>query len=75
MPWKKPKPLPFVEVSRLIKGYGFNQTSFATLLGCSRATAKKKLENPKLLTLDELDTLRRFGHVPADEIRGSIKFE
>lgn len=71
--YKKQEP-EFVEITRLICGRRIKQIELEKTLGCSRQTVKKKLDNPKLFTLDDLGKICRHLNVPADEIRGSIKF-
>ena len=73
MPWKKPPEKPFVEMERLLKGRDINSTRLAAILGVSLPTARNKLENPGKLTLNDIDLIRRFGHIPVDEIRAAIK--
>ena len=66
--------VPFIEIRRTFTGRGINQTRLSELLGCARQTARKKLDNPKLFTLEELERIIRAARIPAEEIRGSIKF-
>lgn len=66
--------VPFIEIRRTFTGRGINQTRLSELLGCARQTARKKLDNPKLFTLEELERVIRAARIPAEEIRGNIKF-
>ncbi len=75
MPYKKPPVVPFVDVQYLLRGRKVTQVALAEMLGCSRQTAKKKLENPQFLNLGDLEKICRSAHIPADEIRGALKFK
>lgn len=71
MPYKKTKQNQ-IELQRLLKAYGMNATELSKLLKCSFPTAKKKLDNPGKLTVDELMEISSKGHVAIDLIRGAI---
>ena len=73
MPYIKKKEPPFAKMGRLITGYGLNAPRLAELLDVSRQTAKRRLENPETLTLQDLDRINRLGHVPIEEIRDAIQ--
>ena len=64
----------FIEVNRLLKGYGLNAPRLAECLSCSVPTARKKLANPELLTLADIKAVSQRGHIPIDEIRSAIKW-
>lgn len=72
MPYKKPT-TPFIELSRLLKGYDLNAPALATVLGCSANTARTKLANPERFSLKELQLISRKGHIPATELMSAIK--
>lgn len=72
MPYLRQKEPPFTNMTRLLSGYGFNGPKLAKVLRVSTPTAKKKLDDPKYLTLEDLDRISRFGHVPIEEIRQAI---
>lgn len=72
MPRLKERPIPFQKMQRLIKGYGFNGSNLEPILGYSPKTIRKKIENPRELTLGDLEKLCKSGHIPIDEIRESI---
>ena len=61
-----------IELQRLLKAYGMNATALSRLLKCSFPTAKKKLDKPGKLTVDELMEISTKGHVAIDLIRGAI---
>ena len=63
---------PFARMNRLLAGYKFNGPKLAKVLNVSEPTAKKRLDNPALLTLEDLDRISRFGHVPIEELRDAI---
>lgn len=73
MPYVKPlTPQPHVRMTRLLKGYGLTPPKLAEILGVSPPTARRRLENPAQLTVEDLVRINRFGHVPLDEIREAI---
>lgn len=71
MPYKKTKQNQ-IELHRLLKAYELNATALARILNCSFPTAKKKLDNPGKLTVDELMVVSSKGHISIDLIRGAI---
>lgn len=71
MPYKK-QTVPFIKLSRLLKGYDLNPPALAKVLGVSMPTARTKLNNPSKLTLDDLSKIHRFGHINWDEIKATI---
>lgn len=72
MPRLKEKEVPFVKMQRLIKGYGYNGESLASILGVCKTTARKKLDNPERFTLADIARINRYGHIPMDEIREAV---
>lgn len=66
---------PFVEVRRLLKGYGMTGARLARVLEKCESTARQRLKSPGSLTLGELEQICKAGHIPADELREAIKFE
>lgn len=64
---------PFAEMQRLLRGYGLNGPKMAVAMGCSENTAKKRIDNPGLLTLNDLENISRRAQIPMDEIRGAIR--
>lgn len=62
----------FAAVGRLLRGYGANGASIARALKCSPTTAKKKLDEPKFFTIDELFKLCLHYGIPFVEMRESI---
>lgn len=73
MPYIKKKDPPFARMGRLLRGYGFSAPKLAEILDVSRPTAKKRLDQPEMLTLRDLDLINRFGHVPLEEIREAMQ--
>jgi len=71
MPYIK-KQQPYAKMNRLLLGYGLNGVKLSRIIGTSQPTAKKKLDNPSLLTLADLDLIHRNGHIPYDELREAI---
>lgn len=72
MPYIKKNAPPFVKITRLLRGYGFNSITLASVLGVSQPTAKKRLDRPETLTLGELDRISRFAHIPMEELRQAM---
>lgn len=60
-------------MTRLLMGYGLDSVTLASVLGCSRPTAKGRLQDPGRLTLAELRDICIRGGVPADEIRQAVR--
>ena len=71
MPYKKSKQNQ-IDLYRLLKAYEIDATKLSKMLGCSFPTAKKKLDDPGKLTVDELMVISSKGHVAIDLIRGAI---
>ena len=74
MPYLKSR-VPFDDVRKLLKGYGLTGSRLARIIGKCESTARQRLISPGSLTLYELELICKAGHVPADELRGAIKFE
>ena len=54
---------------RLLKGYEINAVKLAAYIGVSEPTARKRLNNPGLLTGNDWLNISRKGHIPIEEIR------
>ena len=65
--------VPFIAVSRLIKGYESNQSKLAEILGCCRETLRKKLSQPEQFTLGDLKKISQAVQIPIEEVREAIK--
>lgn len=63
----------FVEVSRVLRGYGANGSALSRVLGCAPGTARKKLDEPKHFTLADLELASRHYGIPFDRVRDAIK--
>lgn len=74
MPKRETEKEQFAKVQRLLLGYGLTPTALSRVLGVSFNTAKKRLSDPKTLTLGELAVIARRAHIPVDEIRGAMHF-
>ena len=72
MPRLKERPIPFVKMQRLIRSYGYNGSNLEPILQYSAKTNRKKIEDPRELTLGDLERLCKNGHIPIDEIREAI---
>ena len=71
MPYIK-KEQPFEKMTRLLKGYDFNGPKMAKVLGVSAVTGKRRLDHPGELTLEDLDRISRYGHVPIEKLREAL---
>ncbi len=72
MPKLRQKKADFDALGRLLRGYGVNGASLSDAIGCAPVTARKKLAEPKYLTVGDLyRASEKFG-IPMDEIRHSI---
>ncbi len=72
MPRLKERPIPFQKMQRLIRGYDYNGNNLEPILGYSPKTNRAKIEDPRKLTLGDLEKLCRSGHIPIEEIREAI---
>ena len=55
---------------KLLRAYEITPVRFMAITGCSHPTAKKKIDNPGLLTTEEWNKISKRGHIPVEEIRG-----
>lgn len=71
MPYlKRNQPPP---MQKLLGAYGLNTGEpLARVLGVSIPTALKRIKDPALLTVGDLELINRRGHVPIEEIREAI---
>ena len=60
-------------MTRLLRGYHLNGENLSGILRCTPPTARKKIDNPGRLTLDDLSLIHRVVGIPLDEIRGAIR--
>lgn len=72
MPRLKQREIPFQKMNRLLKSYGMNGNQLGMVLGMSAHAAKRRLDNPWLLTIEDLDKINRFVPIPWEEIREAI---
>ena len=66
---------PYAELRRLLKGYGMTGSRLARVIGKCESTARERLICPGSLTVNELGLICKAGHIPADELRGALKFQ
>ena len=71
MPYKKSK-IPFEKTKRLLCSYEINAPKLADALGVTPMTARKKLNDPSKLTLNDLKNIHKKLHINWAEIRESI---
>ena len=62
----------FAALGRLLKGYGASGAAIARAIGCAPGTGKKKLDEPKYLTVGDLAKLSAAFGIPFDEIRNAM---
>jgi antitoxin component HigA of HigAB toxin-antitoxin module len=62
----------FAQLGRLLRGYGASGASIARAIGCAPTTGKKKLDEPKYLTVGDLAKLSAEFGIPMDEIRSAM---
>lgn len=72
MPKLKKRDIPFAKMQRLLMSYGLNGVQLGLVLGMSPNAARRRLINPWLLTLEDLDKVRQFAGVPWGEILEAI---
>lgn len=73
MPRLKKREIPFQAMTMLLKSYGMTGPKFAPVLMQSHVTAKKKIEDPSLLTLGDLDRVNRVLGIPWEELREAVR--
>ena len=66
---------PYAELRRLLKGYGLTGSKLARVIGKCESTARDRSDRPGSLTVRELELICKNGHIPADELRGALKFQ
>lgn len=70
---KKNNGAPFEKLARFIRGYGYNYTELAVLMGCNIHTASRRMLNPSTFTLGELWDISQKGGIPWDEMKEEMK--
>lgn len=60
------------EMTRLLLGYGINGNTLAPVINSCPATARKKIAEPKYLTVGDLMAINRKWAIPLDELRRAI---
>lgn len=65
--------IPFYGLTRLVHAYQITNVELGTIIGCSTRTAKRRLDDPKTFTLEELESLCRKSEIPWEEIKGALK--
>ena len=59
-------------MTRLLQSYHLNGESLSRVLRCSPPTARKKIEDPGRLTMDELAQIHRKVGIPVEDIRRCV---
>ena len=72
MPRLKEKPMKYLAMHRLLKSYGLTGPKLSKILECSHCTAKRRIDNPGHLTLDELVKINHGVPIPWEEIKRAI---
>lgn len=60
------------KLRRLLKAYEFTAPRLASIIGCSVATARRRINDPASFTAGELRQINKRGHVPLEEIREAL---
>lgn len=71
MPWKKDK-RPYAGIDQLIASRKIGQKKLAQILGCSEATAWRRLQDVGELKVKDLYDIMRAAHISKDELREKI---
>ena len=58
----------------LLKGYDLNGKNLSEILKCSHPTAKRKIENPQLLTLGDLERIEKKTDISIEELREAVRW-
>ena len=72
MPRLKQQEPKFSRLQKTLRAYALNGTKIAPVLKISPVTARKRMKDPQLFTVKDLDVLSRHFGIPWDEIRESI---
>lgn len=72
MPRLRQRKVEFDGLARLLRGYGANGASLSAAIGCAPVTARKKLAEPKYLTVADLYLASEKFGIPMDEIRSAM---
>jgi len=59
-------------MTQLLRGYSINGNVLAPVIKSSPATARKKIAEPKYLTVGNLIAIHRKWGIPIDEIRRCV---
>ena len=59
---------------RLLRAYGVEGERLAKVLGCCPHTARARMKEPGTMTYNEMRCLCIGYGIPADEIRGALRF-
>lgn len=74
MPRTRNQDAPLASMGRLIRGYFGSGEQLAAVLGCTGNTARRRLNNPKEITLGEIIILNQRGHISKEELLGALKW-
>lgn len=72
LPKLKERQVRYRKLQKLLKGYGLNGNKIHTVIGVCHVTAKKKMDNPELFTIADLDAISRSFGVPWDDVREAL---
>lgn len=64
--------VPFVAMTRLLRGYEMNGPKLGAVLHCAEATARKKITNPGCLTLEDIYLINTRAEIPMEELRAAM---
>ena len=71
MPYLKHKRDP---IQTLLKSYDITDgAKLSRILGVTPKTGRARFNYPDTLTVDDLKTISKYGHIPIEEIRAAIK--
>ena len=72
LPRLKQPEVKFSRLQKTLRAYALNGTKIAPVLKVSPVTARKRMKDPQLFTVKDLDVLSRHFGIPWEEIRESI---
>ena len=72
MPRLKQQEPKFSRLQKTLKGYGLNGTKIAPVLRVSPVTARKRMKDPQLFTVRDLNILSRHFGIPWNEITEAL---
>jgi hypothetical protein len=72
LPRLKERPVRYAKLQRLLRSYGLTGNRIHEAIGVSHVTGKKKMDNPELFTVQDLESISRSFGIPWDDVREAL---